>query len=327
MRRRTLCLTLAVPLVALAGAVAAPGAGGPLRVAWVSMDKADANSPVIAAFRAGMAELGYTEGRNLTIDAWWADGSVPRLEQMRDDILRSKPDVIVTQGGVALRPMLHASVGVPVVFSMSADPVDAKVAASYAQPGGNVTGVTLFAAEMAGKRLAFLREVLPAAKRVAVVANPLHPGAQRELKTARDAAAMLGLDMSYFPTPTAAELEAALADIVKARAEAVLVFSDGFALANADRLAAFSLQHRIAVVAGWTPFAQRGALLAYGPQFADVYRRLATYVDRIHRGARPGDLPIEQPTKIELVLNLKTAKALGLTMPQALLLRADEVIQ
>jgi putative ABC transport system substrate-binding protein len=215
---------------------------------------------------------------------------------------------------------------VPVVFSMSADPVDAKVAASYAQPGGNVTGVTLFAAEMAGKRLAFLHEVLPAAKRVAVVANPLHPGAQRELKTARDAAATLGLDLSYFPTPTAAELDAALADIVKARVEAVLVFSDGFALANADRLAAFSLQHRIAVVAGWTPFAQRGALLAYGPKFSDVYRRLATYVDRIHRGARPGELPIEQPTKIELVLNLKTARALGLTMPQALLLRADEVI-
>ena len=326
MKRRLLNRWLALaPLLAGPCAVAQPK--GPCRVAWVSMDKADANSPVIAAFRAGMAELGYTEGRNLTIDAWWADGSVPRLEQMRDDILRSKPDVIVTQGGVALRPMLHASVGVPVVFSMSADPVDAKVAASYAQPGGNVTGVTLFAAEMAGKRLAFLREVLPAAKRVAVVANPLHPGAQRELKTAREAAATLGLDLSYFPTPTAAELDAALADIVKARAEAVLVFSDGFALANADRLAAFSLQHRIAVVAGWTPFAQRGALLAYGPQFADVYRRLATYVDRIHRGARPGDLPIEQPTKIELVLNLKTARALGLTMPQALLLRADEVIQ
>ena len=326
MKRRLLNRWLALaPLLAGPCAVAQPK--GPCRVAWVSMDKADANSPVIAAFRAGMAELGYTEGRNLTIDAWWADGSVPRLEQMRDDILRSKPDVIVTQGGVALRPMLHASVGVPVVFSMSADPVDAKVAASYAQPGGNVTGVTLFAAEMAGKRLAFLREVLPAARRVAVVANPLHPGAQRELKTARDAAATLGLDLSYFPTPTAAELDAALADIVKARVEAVLVFSDGFALANADRLAAFSLQHRIPVVAGWTPFAQRGALLAYGPQFADVYRRLATYVDRIHRGARPGDLPIEQPTKIELVLNLKTARALGLTMPQALLLRADEVIQ
>jgi putative ABC transport system substrate-binding protein len=325
MKRRLMNQWLALAPV-LAGPCAMAQPKGPCRVAWVSMDKADASSPAIAAFRAGMAELGYSEGKNLTIDAWWADGSVPRLEQMRDEILRSKPDVIVAQGGVALRPMLHASVGVPVVFSMSADPVDAKVAASYAQPGGNVTGVTLFAAEMAGKRLAFLHEVLPAAKRVAVVANPLHPGAQRELKTARDAAATLGLDLSYFPTPTAAELDAALADIVKARVEAVLVFSDGFALANADRLAAFSLQHRIAVVAGWTPFAQRGALLAYGPKFADVYRRLATYVDRIHRGARPGDLPIEQPTKIELVLNLKTARALGLTLPQALLLRADEVI-
>jgi putative ABC transport system substrate-binding protein len=313
------------PLLASPPALAQPK--GPCHVAWVSMDKADSSSPVFAAFRNGMAALGYTEGRNLTVDAWWADGSVPRLEQMRDDILRRKPDVIVTQGGVALGPMRHASVTVPVVFSMSADPVDAGIVVSYAHPGGNVTGITLFAAEMAGKRLAFVREVLPGARRVAVIANPLHPGAQRELKSARDAAATLGLTLSYFPTPSSTELDAALADLVKARAEAVLVFSDGFALANADRLAAFSLQHRIPVVAGWTPFAQRGCLLAYGPQFVDVYRRLATYVDRIHRGARAGDLPIEQPTKIELVLNLKTAKALGLAMPQALLLRADEVIQ
>jgi putative ABC transport system substrate-binding protein len=326
MNRRTLNRWLVLsPLLASPHAWAQDK--GPCRVAWVSMDKADANSPVFAAFRSGLAALGYTEGKNLTIDAWWADGSVPRLEQMRDEVLRRKPDVIVAQGGVALGPMLHASVNVPVVFSMSADPVDARIVASYAHPGGNVTGITLFAAEMAGKRLAFVREVLPGARRVAVIANPLHPGAQRELKSARDAAATLGLTLSYFPTPSSTELDAALADLVKARAEAVLVFSDGFALANADRLAAFSLQHRIPVVAGWTPFAQRGCLLAYGPQFVDVYRRLATYVERIHRGARPGDLPIEQPTKIELVLNLKTAKALGLAMPQALLLRADEVIR
>jgi putative tryptophan/tyrosine transport system substrate-binding protein len=326
MKRRLLNQWLGVaPLLAGAGAWAQTK--GPCRVAWVSMDSANANSPMLAAFRGGLAELGYTEGKNLTIDAWWADGSVPRLEQMRDDILRRQPDVIVAQGGVALGPMRHASVTVPVVFGMSADPVEAKFATSYAHPGGNFTGITLFAAEMAGKRLAFVREVLPAATRVAVIANPLHPGAQRELKSARDAAAGLGLQLSYFPTPTTAELESALAEIVKARAEAVLVFSDGFALANADRLAAFSLQHRIPVAAGWTPFAQRGSLLAYGPQFVDVYRRLATFVDRIHRGARPGDLPIEQPTKIELVLNLKTAKALGLQMPRAVLLRADEVIQ
>ena len=326
MKRRLLnrCLAWAA-LLAATRAVAQPK--GPCRVAWVSMDKAEAGSPLLAAFRAGMAELGYTEGRNLTIDGWWADGSVPRLVQMREDILRSKPDAIVAQGGVALGPMRHASVVLPVVFSMSADPVEAKVVASYAHPGGNVTGITLFAAEMTGKRLAFLRELLPAARRVAIVANPLHPGAQRELKTARDAAATLGLELSFFPTPNVADLEAALVDIVKTRVEAVLVFSDGFALAQADRLAAFSLQHRVPVIAGWTGFAQRGCLLAYGPQFADVYRRLASYVDRIHRGARPGDLPIEQPTRIELVLNQKTARALGLTLPQGLLLQADEVIR
>jgi putative ABC transport system substrate-binding protein len=147
------------------------------------------------------------------------------------------------------------------------------------------------------------------------------------LQSSRDAAAQLGLALSYFPTQTVAEMDAALAEIGKARIDAVLVFSDGFALAHADRIAAFSLRQRIPVVAGWAPFAERGNLMAYGPEFADVYRRLATYADRIRKGARTADLPVEQPTKFELVVNLKTAKALGLTVPQTVLLQATEVIQ
>ena len=326
MNRRIACRMLAgLPLVVALRAVAQPAV--PYRVAWVSMDQAGSNSPLLAAFRAGMADLGYVEGKNLVIDTWWGAGSGERLEQMAGDILRRQPDVIVTQGGSALPPMLRAGVKKPIVFSMSADPVEAKIVDSYARPGGNVTGITLFAAELAGKRMALLQEVLPGIKRVAIVANPEHPGERQELQTAQAAALKLGLTLRYFPVQTEAELDAALAQIARLRIEAVLVFSDGFALDSAARIAAFSVQNRIPVVTGWSPFVRRGNLMAYGPVFTDVYRRLATYVDRIRKGARPSDLPIEQPTTFELVINMKTAKALGLTIPQSLLLRADEVIE
>ena len=326
MNRRMVCRMLVVPPLLLALRAVAQ-ANASFRVAWVSMDEATSSSPVLAAFRAGMAALGYVDGQNLTIDTWWAEGSVERLEKLRAEILLAKPEVIVTQGGVALGPMLHPTVKTPVVFSMSADPVEAKIVSNYARPGGNVTGITLFAADLAGKRMGYLKEVAPGVKTIAVIANPLHPGARRELQAACDAAAKLNLTLRYFPAQTVAELDAVLAEIAKARIGAVLVFADGFALGHADRIAAFALKNRIPVAAGWAPFAQSGNLLAYGPEFADVYRRLATYVDRIHKGARPGDLPIEQPTKFELVVNLKTAKALGITIPKSLLLSADQVIE
>jgi len=159
------------------------------------------------------------------------------------------------------------------------------------------------------------------------VANPGHPGEQKERIAAEEAGASLGLTLNYFPARTEAELDAALAEIARTRIEAVLVLSDGFAMDNAERFAAFSLQNRIPVVTGWAEFARRGNLITYGPAFADVNRRLASYVDRIRKGARPGDLPIEQPIKLELVINMKTARTLGLTVPQSLLVRADDVIQ
>ena len=325
-QRRTVLGLLGVPtlgLIARANAQAAP----PLRIAWVSLDSADAKSPVFAAFRAGLAELGYVEGQNLLIEAWWGEGATARLDALRPDILRSQPDLIVVQGGVALVPMRHASVNRPVLFSMSADPVEARIVASYARPGGQLTGITLFAAELAGKRLDMLRQLVPGLKRVGVVSNPNHPGAQRELQVAQSAANGLGLSLHYFPAANPAELDGALAGMAAAKVGAVLVFSDGVALGYAERLTEFSLRQRIPVAAGWAPFAQRGIQLAYGPQFADVYRRLASYADRIRKGALPGDLPVEQPTKFELVINLKTAQAIGVKVPQSLLLQADEVIR
>jgi len=326
MNRRLFCSLSAAPLLGSATHATAQGMAM-FRVAWVSMDQAGAHSPVFAAFRTGLAERGYVEGKTLVIDTWWGDGSTARLEQLLPEILRSRPEVIVVNGGIALGPMRHASVTVPVLFSMSADPVLAGIVASYAHPGGNITGITLFAADLIGKRMAMLKQLLPNLRSVAVLANPAHPGALRELQASRDAASRLKLDLRFHPASNSAAIDAALAEIAASRTDAVLILSDGFALAQAQRIADFSRRNRIPTMAGWATFAQRGNLAAYGPEFEDVYRRLASYADRIHKGAKPGDLPVEQPTKFELVINLKTARALGLTVPRDLLLQATEVIE
>lgn len=326
MKRRVICQWLGAALLAAPASTIAQ-TERPMRVAWVSVDQAGAKSPVFAAFRAGLAQLGYLEGKTLVLDTWWGDGSAERLVAQRADILRSQPDVIVAQGGVALGPMLDAGVTRPLVFSMSGDPVLAKIVAAYGKPGGNRTGITLFASELIGKRMALLKEIVPAMRSIAVIGNPQHPGAPREIEAARIAAARLGLAQRYFPSQTQAELDGILADITRHRFDAILVLSDGFALNQAQRIAEFSLREKVPVVAGWATFAQRGNLMAYGPEFEDVHRRLASYVDRIRKGARPGDLPIEQPTKFELVINLKTAKDLGLAVPRSVLLQADDLIQ
>jgi putative ABC transport system substrate-binding protein len=245
------------------------------RVAWVSTEQAGTSPLVLAAFRAGLSDLGYTEGRNLIIDAWWGDAV--RLEQLRPDILRARPEVIVAQGGIALGPMRHASVNVPVLFSMSADPVLAGIVGSYARPGGNVTGITLFTADLIGKRMAMLTQLLPNLRSVAVLANPSHPGAQRELQVSRDAAARLKLELSFYPASNPAAVDTALAEVAAKRIGALLVLSDGFALAQAERIAEFSKRESVPVIAGWASFAQQGNLMAYGPEFSHVYRRLASY--------------------------------------------------
>jgi len=298
---------------------------GSLRVAWISTDRSTAVSPFLEAFRAGMRELGYVETRNLRIDTWWGEGSTERLQQMSGEIIGARPDVLLTQGA-ALGVMLRAGVKKPIVFVISANPVTAKFVESYARPGGNVTGISLFDLEPFGKRMELLREALPGVKRLAVVANPQHPGEQMELKVAQAAASKLGMTLRYFPVRTEAELERALVDIAGSRDEAIVAFADAFIMSYAERIFAFSLRQRIPAISGWAVFSQRGNVMTYGPVIIDCYRRVASYVDRIHKGAKPGDLPIELPTKLELVINLKTAKAIGLTMPQSLLLRADSVI-
>jgi putative tryptophan/tyrosine transport system substrate-binding protein len=325
-KRRSFCVAITIVLL-MFGIRAEAQLQQQVRVAWVSIERENLKSPYLEAFIGGMGELGYIEGKNLIIDKWWGNGSEEKLTQQIGAIVRSQPTVIVAQGGLALHPLMVAGVKIPIVFGVSVEPVEAKIAESFARPGGTATGMSFFALDLVGKRMQIMKEAMPTMKRVALVADPQHPGQNKELAAAQAAADSLGLQVRYFPVRSEAELEAALSDIARARYDAILAFADGFTQSFAGRIAAFSAQQRIPAVDGWSPFARAGNLMIYGPVLEDCYRRLAVYVDKINNGARPGDLPIELPIKVELVVNLKTARALGLTIPQSLLLRADEVIE
>ena len=297
-----------------------------MRVGWLSGDKSG-NSPFFDAFRAGLRELGYVEGRNLVIEARFAEDAPERLGSLALELIQSKPQIIVAQGGPATHPLQRAGATMPVVFGYSGDPVEGKVVASYARPGGNFTGVSMLSLELVGKRMGLLKEALPALKQVAIIARPEHPGEQGELQASRVAARALGLAVDYYPARVEAELDNALAALLRARNEAIVVFPDAFTMRYSEKIAAFSTANRIPAISGWAQFAERGNLLAYGPNLRDVFRRLAIYVDKIFKGAKPADLPVELPTTVELVVNLNTAKALGLTIPRSILLRADRVIE
>jgi putative ABC transport system substrate-binding protein len=297
----------------------------PFRVGWISPDRAD-GSPFFEPFRAGLRDSGYVEGRNLTIDARWAEGSTERLDLIAAELVKSNPHVIVTHGG-AIHPVRRAGATLPIVFGYSGDPVEAGLVNSLARPGRNFTGVSFLSLELVGKRIELLKDVIPKLTRVAVLANPEHPGEQAELRTSQGAAKALGLTLAYFTVRSAPELEDALAAIPKARGEALVVFPDAFTLRSRERIAQFGLKHRMPVVSAWSQFADSGCLMTYGPNLRASYRRLATYVDKILKGAKPAELPVELPTSVELVVNMKTATALDIRIPQSVLARADRVIE
>ena len=296
------------------------------RVAWLAVPSEKGSAPFLETFLQGMAEHGYVAGRNLVIDARYGNDSREALDKLAIEAAALKPAVFVTQG-----PALHAARkvpgNIPVVFGFSGDPVELGVAQSLGRPGGRFTGITLLAYELSGKRVELIREALPGLKRLAVVSNPHHVGDRKEFEASRAAAVKFGLDVTHHPAGNVGELERAFVEITAARAEALLIHPDGFMVQQRDAIARFSMQNRIPAISGWASMADGGSLMTYGPVQREAYRRLAYYVDRILRGASPGDLPVELPAKLEMVVNLKTAKALGLTLPQSILLRADRVIE
>ena len=306
--------------------VRAQGVPKAARIGWLTAQRASSLTPYLAAMRAGFSEIGYVEGSNLAIEYRYGDDVLERVPVLAAELVRLGVDLIVAQGA-AVSVISQLGLTVPVVYVFSGDPVSAGFADSLARPRGNMTGLTFMAAELNGKRLEMLRDIVPGLRRVAIVANSEHPGAHLEWAYCEDVGRRLGLTIEYFPTPTSGELSRAFALMTAQPPQAISVFADGFAVQNRQSIIDFAMTHRAPVVSGWQVFAQSGALCTYGPQLADSYRRLAGYVDRILKGAKPADLPIEQPTKFETVINLRTAKALDLAIPPSLLVSADEVIE
>jgi putative ABC transport system substrate-binding protein len=326
MDRRSACVAVAA-LASLAAIPATVRGARNARVAWTSVDRADPRSPYLLSFRENLRTAGWTEGENLTLDVWWGDGSTKGLKDLVPQIVARRPEVIVTAGGAATRTLVDAKVPQPIAFTVSADVVLAKLVNSWARPGVNRSGVSFFALEIIPKRLELMTEVLPEMKRVGIVGWPPHAGELLELEAARNAAGMLGLEHRYFGANTATEVDQALEAAREWGAQAILAFAGGIAPRYADRFAAFAGRHRIPAFSSWAAFAEKGNLMTYGPVLEECYARLATLVDRILKGAKPAELPVERPTKFELVVNLSAAKTLGISFPQSILLRADRVIE
>jgi putative ABC transport system substrate-binding protein len=319
-RRLACALLLGVPFLTAQAATTR-------RVAWVSIDSPNPSNQSLLAWRQAMNQLGWIEGKNLVVDLWWAEGSAEKLKSMVPLILARQPEVIVATTGPAVRPFVDGQVAEPVVFAFSADPVQGKVVQSWARPGVNRTGVSYFSLELVPKRIQLMKEMLPRLKRLAVVGWPPHAGELLELDVARQAAQTQGLAMEYWGAHTGAEVDAALAAIDSWSPDAVLVFAGVIASSHADRFAAWSLRRRIPTVSAWAAFADAGNLMTYGPVIHEAQARLAVFVDRILKGTKASELPVELPARIEMVLNLKTARAIGIDVPSALRQRADRIVQ
>ena len=282
-------------------------------------------SPERAAFLAGLRELGWIEGKTIAIEYSSAKSNPELLEELAEEMVRMKVDIIVAAGpDTLIRSAKEATNTVPIVMAASGDPVGARFVASLARPGGNVTGISTMVAELGSKRLELLKEVVPRVARVAVIWSP---ASQRELEMIRAAADKLGLTLKLMEVRNAYDLARTFAVLEKERPDALTMLFDGLTSGYRGLVGDFATKHKLPTVSGAKEFAEAGGLMSYAPDIADSFRRAASYVDKILRGAKPGDLPVEQPTKFELVINLKTAKVIGLTIPQSVLLRADQVIQ
>jgi ABC-type uncharacterized transport system substrate-binding protein len=323
-RRAFLCgLTLGTLIAPLA--VEGQPAGKSPRIGVIN--ELAAGHPFVEAFRQGLRELGYVEGQNIVVEYRHVPGRIDQVPAIAGELVRAKVEVLVVAGSAAARSAKAVTTTVPIVFATAGDPVSVGLVASLARPGGNATGLSVLTPDLAAKQLELLKATVPKVYRVGLLYNPENPSARDQLSTARNAARTLGLELQPAEIRQAAELTEAFTRLAAGRASAVVALGDPI-LGNAiERISKLAATHRLPAIYVRREFAEAGGLLAYGPSFVDNYRRAATYVDKILKGAKPGDLPVEQPTKFELVINLKTAKALGLTIPQSVLLRADHVIE
>lgn len=323
MNRRAFLVSSAV--IALAPYKAHPAAKV-FRIGWLTAQREPSLTPFLEAFRNGLREFGYGENDNLEIDYRYGDDNLSRVAPLAADLVREPVDLLVVQGA-AVPLVYELKLPTPAVYVFSGDPVVAGFADSLAHPRGNMTGLTFMAAELNAKRLEILRDTVSGLQRVAIIANPEHPGSQIERTYSEQTAQKLGLATEFFGTATEGQLTDAFTAMESNPPQAISLFADGFAIQYRQRIIDFGMKHRAPVISGWPAFAKSGAICSYGPKLSESYRRLAYYVDRVLKGTPTSKLPIERPTKFEMVVNLKTAKALGLNIPDAILASADELIE
>jgi putative ABC transport system substrate-binding protein len=315
--------------MATAAVITAPGAlaqpRSMPRMALLAGGRQSDTANLLNALLDGLRALGHQEGRTIEIDARYADYSAAQAQRLAAEIAARKPAVIVTNGG-GIEPAIRLSPALPVVFVHSGNPVDAGFADSLSRPGRNATGISLMALDLIAKRMEFLKQLRPKMRRVAFLCSPEHAGQKREFAASREAAERAGLDVAYHEARTPEELAAALPRVVEAKPDGALLFSDALMFGQRQSLAAFFLTHKIPSAAGYSAFVDSGHVMSYGPERLAVWRRVASFVDRIIKGAHPSDMPIELPTIFELVINRRSATAMDLTVPQELLVRADRLI-
>jgi putative ABC transport system substrate-binding protein len=324
-------LTTVLVVLFLVAPLASPAAQSPAkvpRVGYISPGAASdpARSGRFEAFRQGLRELGYVEGRNLAIEPRWAEGKYDRYPTLAADLVQLKVDVIVAVGGRASQVAQQATRTIPIVMSVVIDPVGSGLVPNLAHLGGNVTGISAMAPDVVGKQLELLKEVVPKVSRVALLWNPDNPGSAALLREAEVAARALAVRLQAVEARLPDAVEPAFAAMTREQAGALVVLNDAILLNQRKQIADLAAKSRLPSVSGNREYAEVGGLIVYSADFLDLERRAATFVDKILKGAKPGDLPVEQPTKFELIINLRSAKAIGLTIPPSLLRRADQII-
>jgi putative ABC transport system substrate-binding protein len=297
-------------------------------IGFLSSRSIDADAQLVAAFHQGLAESGFVEGRNVTVEYRWAHGEYAQLAKLAAELVSKPVAVLVSTGGTVSALAAKASTkDIPVVFTTADDPVKVGLVDSLSRPGGNVTGITASFIESASKRIGLLHELLPKATTIAFLVNPTNPATATESSEVRDAVQAIGQQLKALSASSERDIDVAFESLKQTRADALLIAVDPFFFARADQLVALAARHRIPTLYFRGEFAVAGGLMAYGSNFAKLFRIVGVYAGRILKGANPGDLPVQQPTKFDLVINLKTAKTLGLEIPATLLARADEVIE
>jgi putative ABC transport system substrate-binding protein len=325
-RRRDLLLLLGGAVTAVQAA-RAQEKGMPV-IGYLASGSPGLFAAYVAAFRQGLGETGWVEGQNVSIEYRWAEENFDRLPALATDLVGSKVDVIVASGGfLAARAAKSATSTIPIVFTGVSDPVAAGLVASFARPAGNLTGFSPVMFELTPKRLELLTELDPRATVIALLVNPNDPRTEGLIKDMQEAARTKGLELQTFKARTEGEIDTAFATLVQAHAVALVVAPDPFFFSRRDQLVALASRHTVPAIYAWRDLPAAGGLISYGPSFPAIHHQVGIYTGRILNGAKPADLPVQQPTIFELVVNLKTAKALGLAVPQSLLARADEVIE